>query len=121
MRSMPGLSLAELLVDGSPSAVRGHVDAALDDGLDARDLCVELITPALYEVGRLWQTGQITIAQEHLASAIAQVEIARLAPRMRREPPVRRLAILAATAGELHTVGLSMLRELLEADGWLAL
>ena len=117
----PGEVLAELLVHGSPAAVRGHIDAALDDGVDARHVCVDLITPALYEVGRLWQTARITIAQEHLASSIAQIEVARLAPKMRREPPVGRTAMLAATPGELHTVGLSMLREVLEADGWLAL
>jgi methanogenic corrinoid protein MtbC1 len=111
-------ALARLLVGPSSAAVRGFIDAAVDQGIDPRTLCVGLITSALYEVGRLWQTGQITIAQEHLATAIAQVEIARLSPRMKRKPAVGKRAILAASPGELHTVGLEMLRHILEGDGW---
>src|SRR5690348_4576878 len=32
-------------------------------------VCAELITPTLWEVGRLWEQGQISVTVEHFASA----------------------------------------------------
>lgn len=128
-RSVPGLRasssdsvgaslLADLLIAGVPEEVRRHLDALLTSDLTARAACVHHITSALREVGRRWQRGEITTAHEHLATAMAQIELNRLAPYFGRRPAVRRLALLAATPGELHVVGLTMLRLFLEGDGW---
>ena len=38
---------------------------------DVAPFYLELIQPALWEVGALWETGEISVAQEHLVSAMA--------------------------------------------------
>lgn len=51
---------------------------ALEEGIDVRDLYVEVFQPAMHEIGRLWETNQLTVAQEHLATAITQSVMAQL-------------------------------------------
>jgi MerR family transcriptional regulator, light-induced transcriptional regulator len=38
-------------------------------------LFIEKIQPALHRIGRLWETGTISPAQEHMASAIVSTEV----------------------------------------------
>lgn len=42
------------------------------------DVYADLLQEALYEVGRLWESNQITVAQEHMATAIVQQVMAQL-------------------------------------------
>ena len=73
-------------------------------------------TPALIEVGSLWEPGQISVAQEHLATATVRSAMQRLLSDPRGG--VRGTAVLACAPGEHHEIGLLMLAVLLRADGW---
>lgn len=79
---------------------------------------VEIIEPSLYEVGRLWEAGHISVAQEHLATAI--VTRLMLAFFLRAKHPERAnpKVVIAAAPNELHEVGASMVANLLEQHGW---
>ncbi|MEW8015069.1 MAG: B12-binding domain-containing protein [Candidatus Sedimenticola endophacoides] len=57
---------------GGDSGVAGSVaERALAGGLGLVDVAVGVIQPSMYAIGYLWQTNRITVAQEHLATAIA--------------------------------------------------
>jgi methanogenic corrinoid protein MtbC1 len=60
--------------------------------------------------------GELTVAQEHLASGAVRAALQRLLVDMRGN--VRGLAVLACAPGERHEIGLLMLAVLLRADGW---
>lgn len=107
-----------LLPDGR--AARTLVDEAVAAGLPADAVYLRVITPAMYEIGRLWETAQISVAQEHLATQITQVVIATLSLRLRAPERVGagRVAIVSATPGELHALGSQMVADFLEAQGW---
>lgn len=110
----------DALVDGDPAAAARIVDAALQDGADVRALYLEVLQPALYEIGRRWEQAEISIAQEHLATATTQSLMARLAERLGSQPVARRdrTALVACADGELHAVGVRMVADFLDADGW---
>ena len=76
----------------------------------------EVLGPALIEVGERWATGDLTVAQEHLASGAVRAALQGLLADMRGN--VRGLAVLACAPGERHEIGLLMLAVLLRADGW---
>lgn len=41
---------------------------ALDDGVAPVRIYLEVLTPAMVEIGSLWETARIGVAQEHLAT-----------------------------------------------------
>ena len=109
---------ADVLLGDSPREARAAAFGLLDRGVLPRALYLEVLGPALQEVGSRWQRGLISVAQEHLATAIVSSVMATVAPRLVELPAIGRRAVLACTDGELHDVGLRMVGDFLEADGW---
>jgi MerR family transcriptional regulator, light-induced transcriptional regulator len=98
------------------------ITAARDAGHDIEALYLEVLQAALREVGRLWQLNEMTVAQEHLATVITQGAMARLYEdifqRYEGAGDPRPLLIGACAPRERHEIGLRMLCDLLELDGW---
>jgi methanogenic corrinoid protein MtbC1 len=90
---------------------------ALRNGLNLQDLYVDVFQPALYEVGARWEANRLTVAQEHIATAITQYVMAQIyeAPDRRGE---RGTLVLTGVEGELHNIGAVMVGDLLESSGW---
>src|SRR4051812_46831627 len=62
--------------------------------------------------------GTLNVAEEHYATAVAQSILDGLSRRLTRAPKDGRLAVVSGTPGELHAVGVRMVADFLEADGW---
>jgi MerR family transcriptional regulator, light-induced transcriptional regulator len=77
---------------------------------------VDVLSPALGEVGDRWAAGELSVAQEHLVSATVRGVLQRLLADARGE--IRGIAVLACAPGERHEIGLLMLAVLLRSDGW---
>lgn len=100
------------------------VARALDGGMPLAALYQRVITPAMHELGRLWEQGVVTVADEHLATALTHRVLAALRPGAiaSGEPSAGRpLAMLAAVEGEQHALGLRMAADLLEDVGYEAI
>ncbi len=101
------------------------VEQALRRGASAAEVTLEILQPAQVEVGRLWQAGRISIAQEHFVSAVTQTCLGLVVPSVpqpetsdRPTPrPTSRL-VASAVGSEGHDLGLRMLCELLRDEGW---
>jgi methanogenic corrinoid protein MtbC1 len=107
------------LLAGNPEAAERAVREAMDEGMTAAEIDVEVIAPALFLVGEKWALGEITVADEHLATEIALRVLAlqREAGRIRRSR-IGHTVLLLAPEGERHTVGLNMACDLLLAAGY---
>lgn len=93
---------------------------ALQEGLSLAALYQEVITPAMHGLGRLWEQGAITVADEHLATALTHRVLAALRPGVMTggDRGARRARVmLAAVQGEQHALGLRMAADLLEDGG----
>jgi methanogenic corrinoid protein MtbC1 len=110
---------ADALLAGSPYDAERIVRDVIDAGLAEAVIDDEIIRPALQLVGDLWAGGVLTIAEEHLATAISRhvVAIQRDLFRLQRERTAHRV-LLAAAEGELHVVGLEMAASLIEHAGY---
>jgi methanogenic corrinoid protein MtbC1 len=114
-----GRAFAAALVAGDEVAAEIVIRDAMDANVDAAEIDDEIIAPALWRVGALWEQGEITVADEHLASEISLRVLA-----LRRE--VTRVALsrqahqimLATPSGEMHAIALRMVGELLRAAGY---
>jgi MerR family transcriptional regulator, light-induced transcriptional regulator len=95
------------------------IDRARAEGVDLATLYLEVFQPALREVGRLWQDNEISVADEHLATAITQAAMARAFERAFTWSDDGSHSLVAACADtERHEVGLRMICDLLEMQGW---
>ena len=91
---------------------------AVDSGVSIRDVYLLVFQPCQREVGRLWEAGRITVAQEHYCTAATQVIMSQLAPRLFATERNGRRAVITCVAGEAHEVGPRMVADLLELGGW---
>ena len=106
------------LLSGEATAARRMVEKAVDGGLGVRDAYLEILQPALYQIGDLWAAGGASVAQEHLATATTEALAAQLAARLPRSADSGRRIVVSGTEGELHAVGTRFVADFLEAEGW---
>ncbi|GEK59481.1 hypothetical protein CHL76_12610 [Marinococcus halophilus] len=79
----------------------------------------DLLTPAMYHVGELWQENKISVADEHLATATCDFLLSRLERREEKQPsPDAPKALLFGVAEEQHYLGLRMAASIFRARGW---
>jgi MerR family transcriptional regulator, light-induced transcriptional regulator len=94
------------------------ITRALESGLSVRDVYRGVFEPGQQEVGRLWQLNKITVAQEHFATAATQHIMAGLYDRLFTGEKRGLRAVAMCVGGELHEVGLRIITDLLELEGW---
>lgn len=94
------------------------VQGAVKRGASIPDLYLRVFEPIQHEIGRLWQTNQITVAQEHFCTAAVQRSMSQLYASLFSGTPGRKRVVAACAGGELHEIGLRMVADLLEANGW---
>ena len=76
----------------------------------------EVVLPLLTEIGTRWETGQLTVAQEHFASNLLRGRLLGLARGWGQGSGPS--ALLAAPPGELHDLGLIVFGLAMRARGW---
>lgn len=111
------LYLGALLAGDRRAAVR-VVESACTDGLSAADLLLGVVQPAQRSIGCLWEEGRISVAEEHLATGISQLVLARLYADLPREPANGKRAVVACVEGEQHDMGARMGADFLEMSGF---
>jgi methanogenic corrinoid protein MtbC1 len=114
----PVRAVSRALLAGERAGVEAQVRAAMRGGAALVDVSVDLLQPALYHVGALWQQNRITVAQEHLATAITQTAMATGFAAAEMAPPNGRKAAFACIEGNMHTLGLRMVSDAFELAGW---
>lgn len=110
--------LTEHLAAGNIPAVRGVVNEVRDSGANYLEMAVRLFQPALYRIGALWQQNRVSVAQEHLATAIVQNQLAQLYAAADVAPNNGRRALFACVEGNQHAIGIRMVCDAYELAGW---
>ena len=106
------------LLRGSRRDALQVVEEAMAEGAPLRDIYRHVFEPVQQEIGRLWQTNQLTVAQEHFCTAATQHIMTRLYGGVFGGPKREQRAVAMCVGGELHEVGLRIITDLLELDGW---
>jgi methanogenic corrinoid protein MtbC1 len=114
-----GNAFAKAVLSGDEIAAEVAIRDAMKARLPTADIDEEIIAPALWLVGRLWERGEISVAEEHLATEISLRVLA-----LQREAQRTAIArganrvMLAAVTGEHHVVALRMIANLLRDAGY---
>jgi methanogenic corrinoid protein MtbC1 len=107
------------LVEGDRKAARLLILSALEDGISVRDIYLNVLQPVLYEVGRLWQIDEISVAREHFCTAATQLIMSLLQRHADPEQePDGRTIVTTCVAGDQHEIGVRMVADFFEMAGW---
>lgn len=109
--------LVEALLDGDREAA----ETLLLDVLETvafSEAVDEFVRPAMAEIGDRWADNAITVADEHLATAVMQTALARAYREARAEAPGESRMLLACVEGNDHALGLRTLADAFELGGW---
>ncbi len=110
--------LVERLIAGDEPGTWTIVEQAMTAGLDPEQVYLDLLAPAMEEVGDRWAAGTVSVGEEHQASAVVLRLIGRMGPRMRRRGRSRGTVVLGAPPGDDHGVPVALLGDLLRSRGF---
>ena len=99
-------------------AVQYFAELANNTEIDIRLIYKYIVQPFQLELGRLWQTRQINVAQEHYATGISQLAMSMLYERIFSTPKNGKVFLGTCTQGELHEFGIRMICDYMESCGW---
>ncbi len=116
-RDLSGPFLLALL-GGDEAAVEGLVSRSRSLGADTALVVRDLVMPALCEVGRMWTRGEVSIAEEHLATALVTRVLGRSSGGAAVPAGASRRIVFACLAGEFHDLGIRFLADVARECGW---
>ncbi|MDJ0769634.1 MAG: B12-binding domain-containing protein [Ilumatobacter sp.] len=106
----------DAMVAGDEAAARQIAGKLADEGASVRDVAQHVLVPPLRHIGQAWHDGELTIWVEHRAAAITERILGELAPNPRGRR--RGTAMVAAVAGDRHSLPTSMAALALRDDNW---
>jgi methanogenic corrinoid protein MtbC1 len=111
----------KVLIEGNHAACSALVRSYLDNQISIKTLYEQIITKALYDVGELWEFNKISVATEHLASAIVEAILNELYLEIISKERNGKTMIAACVENEYHQIGIKMISDTFEMNGWNAL
>ncbi|MBV5337100.1 MAG: B12-binding domain-containing protein, partial [Deltaproteobacteria bacterium] len=76
----------EILLAGNRQQSAGIIQDLLTQGVQLKNVYLDLIQRAMYEIGTLWENNTVSIATEHLASATTELLLAQIYPQLFAQP-----------------------------------
>jgi methanogenic corrinoid protein MtbC1 len=99
-------------------ALRLVIEQGIGGGASVFDVQVEVIQAAQQEIGRLWQENEISIAEEHMATAISHTALAHLYDHAPRSKSNGKRVTVACVEGELHDFPARLVADTLDLSGF---
>ena len=106
------------------AAVQGLDAAALEEqlvrasaALSQPDLLEELVQPLMERVGRMWQEGNLRVADEHMATAVVRSFVGNLPAGFQPSEGAPH-AVATTPAGQLHEMGALLASAAAASEGW---
>jgi len=108
----------DALLRGDRQTASHLVLESVQAGVSIKDIYTQVFQRSQREIGRLWQTNQISVAQEHFCTAATQMVMSQLYPYIFTGERRDRRMVMACVGGELHEIGARMVTDFFEMDGW---
>lgn len=110
--------LADRLVSGDAGGARRILDSALAAGRSPSAVLLGLLVPAMRAIGDGWERGDLSVGQEHRATAVATRVLAAMQPAFSRPGRRRGSVLLACVAGEQHALPQAVVATLVRGAGY---
>jgi len=108
----------KMATQGDEEGCRTLVDHLVNYGVDLIDIYQDVLAESMHFVGKWYVAEAIDEGQEHLASAITERMMARLCQNAQAPHAGAKVAVLGCIPGNNHTIGLRMISDFLQLNGW---
>jgi methanogenic corrinoid protein MtbC1 len=108
----------EPLLRGDRKACRAVIEEALQTGVPANSVYVNIIWPIMVEIEKLLRDDKITPIQEHLATRINHTIVDQLQNKLPCKPSKGKKIAVCCAPYELQELGAQMMVDLFESNGW---
>jgi methanogenic corrinoid protein MtbC1 len=106
------------LLQSDRHAASKLIKDAVENGTSIKEIYLQVFQQSQIEIGRLWQTNQITVAQEHYCTATTQLIMSQLYPYIMNAERINKRLLAVCVGGELHEIGVRMVADFFEMAGW---
>ncbi len=106
------------LMTGDRRSATKMILEAVESGTSVRDLYLHVFQRTQREIGRLWQSNRISVAQEHFCTAATQTIMSQLYPYIFSGERKDRRLVVCCVGNELHEIGARMVADFMEMEGW---
>ena len=111
-------TLFDLLVSGCEEETANFMIGSFLQGAELTEIFDELLSPALRRIGEQWYEGELSVAQEHLASRAAHYAVHKLRTSLPLPEMKGKTAFCAAMEGDLHELPAYLAQVTIENEGW---
>lgn len=109
-------AMQRALLVGDETRAQSIIRELVSNGTPVTTLIERVLVPPLAEIGARWRSGELSIYIEHRASAIVERLLGEISPNPRGRRRGR--AMVAAVAGDLHSLPTTMATACLRDDNW---
>lgn len=82
------------------------------------NLYEHILKKSLYDVGEMWEYNKISVATEHLSSAIVETILNEFYSSIISKEKINKTVIVACVENEFHQIGIKMINDIFEVNGW---
>jgi methanogenic corrinoid protein MtbC1 len=106
------------LLRADRSSANQIINQLIAEGIDIKDIYLQIFQSSQREIGRLWQANRINVAQEHYCTGATQLIMSQIYPSISRQPKIGRRLVATCINGERHEMGIRMVADFFELEGW---
>ena len=106
------------LIDGDEAGARRLMESALGSGHDLMRLFLDVLSPAMSNIGARWRAGELDIYVEHRASILCLGLMHQIGSRFVRRGVSKGEVLMGAPTGEQHGLPVTMAAILVRSEGW---
>jgi methanogenic corrinoid protein MtbC1 len=108
----------EPLLRGDRKGCRAVIEEAMQSGIPANSVYINIIWPVMAEIESLLRAEKITPVEEHLATRVNRTIVDQLQNKLPRRPGKDKKVVVCCAPDELQELGAQMMTDLFESDGW---
>ena len=106
------------LLAGNEGVVRQALAEGRGRGADFALLASDVVGPALFEVGEMWRRGEVSVAEEHLATALVARSFSQLSAEIAPPATGSPRILFSCLEGEFHDLGIRILSDVAREMEW---
>ncbi|MHC4616531.1 MAG: cobalamin B12-binding domain-containing protein [Planctomycetota bacterium] len=108
----------DAILRGDRGRSRAVIEEALQRGIPAHSVYVDIIWPVMVETEGLLRMGRISPVAEHMATRISRTIVDQLQNKLPRRPLKGKKAVVCCSPDEKQELGAQIMADLFESDGW---
>ncbi|UMZ73684.1 cobalamin-dependent protein [Natranaerofaba carboxydovora] len=111
-------SYLQALLECNKEKAINLIHEAIKEGISLEDIYLYVFEPALKKIGYLWEKAEVTVDEEHYCTELTKQLMSRFFSYMNKNSTKNYTVVSVSASGESHDVGLRMITDILELDGW---